>query len=189
MKKSRDKSTKLKQAFDSNWPPAPKSEGVRLSNDQVNLLIKQLREIAEANIELIAEAEAARDESDLVQKRTRILQRLVSFAFIVGCIIAAITYSTVRSAMKNIREEVKTTSSAFKLLDKNISLTLEVVRTLSDAQAAEMKANGATTPEVAHKARIAQRKATEAETKIQQDPVKKADAESRLRKLKAQDGD
>ncbi len=173
---------KLDETFSGSTP------GVRLSDIQVDALIKQLREIAHANIDLISESEATRAESQLMRKRSRILQWMVSIAFILGCFVAVAIYVNVTRATDRMLLEAEEATAAFMILDEDVTTTLDVVRALSDAHAAKIKADvdmdSESESEAKRKAEETQLKVAEAEVKIQKDPAKKARAVKHLKSIK-----
>lgn len=184
------KSVQLKQAISSTFP----EPGVKLSEDQVDALIKQLNEIAQANVELIEEVEDAKRESERVRKASARLQIVVALAFTIGALVAIGIYYTnhmteniVREESRYVQREVAAMTKSHKTLNDNVALTLGVVRALSEAQAAKVKADVRMDPksenEAARKATEVQRKALEAETKIEQDPAKKAKAAKQLKAI------
>jgi len=184
------KSEQLKQGISSTFPKA----GVKLSEEQVDALIEQLNEIARANIDLIEEVEEAKRESSRVRKASARLQVVVALACTIGAMVAIGIYYTnhqteiiVREQSRFVQSEVAALSKSYNTLNNNVALTLGVVRALSEAQAAKVKADVRMDPksenEAARKATEVQRKALEAETKIGQDPRKKAKAAKELKSI------
>ena len=165
--------------------------GVIFSRKEVETLTAVWRDVGEANLQLIEEVEATRNQMEEARRWITKLSGVV-IAGVVGflCVIS-FKLSGMITATDEISKEMKQASTVSASLDQNVKATLGAVRATADVVAAKIEADTKAmgpniTPEGARlrdQAERAQRTSLEAEIKMTDQPKKRDAAVKALNQL------